>query len=116
MVTKVSEFLSSPVALGYLAIGLITLFVLAKTFMPAKANTIEKIEGFVYKAFNFAEKAIPDGVTGDTPVVKAMAKADTFLKKFCELYEQQHGTTPTDKEKSTAVTMAEKLVFTKNLS
>ena len=111
----IKEFLLSPTGLGYIALALITLGILAKNLWPKKAGMIEKIEGMVFKAFNLAEKAIPDEAVATTPLGKAFQKADTFLKEFCKLYEKKHGKAPSKEEETKAVDMAEKMVYHKNL-
>jgi hypothetical protein len=113
---KILEFLGSPVVLGYIAIGLLVLFALAKIALPTKANTIDKVEGITYKVFNFVEKAIPDDLPGtEGSMTKTLQKIDLFAQKFCEAYEKKYGTPPSEKEVEAANTIVEKLVYTKNL-
>jgi len=102
MVKTVLDSLTTPGGLWLLATLAILLLGLAAKKWPKK-----DITGLVYRAFLWAEKAIPDG----SPEPKAMAKLDAFLKKFIEEYNKRHGKAPSKKVLEAAADKAEGLAL-----
>jgi len=87
MKTIVVNLLSDPIvwsvlfALVMYAVGLIV----SKTKTTKDDAVLKVVKGFIYNAFNLAEKAIPDAAAGQ------LGKVDVALKHFNEAYEGRFG-------------------------
>jgi hypothetical protein len=103
--SAILDWLTSPTALGWIAFLAVAGYAILKERKP----WIEKYGDMVVRAFNYAEKAIPD----DTPN-KSLQKLDAFFRAFKKSWLEKYGKTPSEDDIVQARDAAERLVYRKN--